>query len=86
MEGNRKRSFGNRVRDYYLDLNGKKLICDNATVLGVEGTASLTIDDSGSGGTIRTNESTSQAIYSYGDLTVKNGNIYGAMGIFSFMI
>ena len=70
---------------YYLDLNGKQLICDCAIVLGVEDTAFLTIDDSGSGGTIRTNEPTSQAIYNYGDLTIEGGDIYGAMGIMSFV-
>ena len=66
---------------FILDLNGKTLLNETKQTIRLQPDADVTIKDSGEGGTIQTNGETSQAIHSYGTLTVEDGFFKGAVGI-----
>ncbi|MCD8371677.1 MAG: carbohydrate-binding domain-containing protein [Clostridia bacterium] len=70
-------------KDITIDLNGNTMTNDGAAIdtITVESGATLTIEDSGSNGTIKSTNTEKNAIQNDGTLTVKGGTITGRNGI-----
>ena len=58
---------------FILDLNGKTLYNESGTVLYIYTGVTLTIKDSGTGGTVENKANSATAIFNYGTLTVESG-------------